>query len=121
MRRIVRRAAHAVGVVAMLALYPVVALVARRRTGRRRAGGELPRILRGPVPIVSIHYAARADRLRGYDSETLVYRTYRISARGHFDRDLSRFTRVPLLGQLVPYAAFLWALPRYVEVFFFFS
>ena len=121
MRRIVRRAAHAVGVVAMLALYPVVALVARRRTGRRRAGGELPRILRGPVPIVSIHYAARADRLRGYDSETLVYRTYRISARGHFDRDLSRFTRVPLLGQLVPYAAFLWALPRYDLFVFFFD
>jgi glycosyltransferase involved in cell wall biosynthesis len=120
-RGIVRRAAHAVGVVAMLALYPVVALVARRRTGRRRAGGELPRILRGPVPIVSIHYAARADRLRGYDSETLVYRTYRISARDHFDRDLTRWTRIPLLGQLVPYGAFLWALPRYDLFVFFFD
>ncbi len=121
MRRIVRRAAHAVGVAAMLALYPAVALVARWRTGRRRAGGGLPRILRGPVPIVSIHYAARADRLQGYESETLVYRTYRISARDHFDRDLTRWTRIPLLGQLVPYGAFLWALPRYDLFVFFFD
>jgi glycosyltransferase involved in cell wall biosynthesis len=120
-RRAVRLAAHAAALAVMLVLWPAVALAARARTRGRRSRGHPPRILRGPVPIVSIHYAARADRLQGYPSETLVYRTYRISARGHFDRDLSRLTRIPLLGQLVPYAAFLWALPRYDLFVFFFD
>ena len=104
----------------MLVLYPPFALVGRGRSRARGNRGELPRILRAPVPIISVHYAARADRLQGYESETLVYRTYRISVPGHFDRDLTRLTRVPLLGQLVPYGAFLWSLPRYdLYVFFF--
>jgi hypothetical protein len=119
-KRGVRRAAHAAALAAMLALYPPVAIVGRLRTRRGRVRGRLPRILRGPVPIVSIHYAARADRLRDYTSETLVYRTYRIAARGQFDRDLTRLTRIPLFGQLVPYGVFLWSLARYdLYVFFF--
>ena len=76
---------------------------------RRRRRGERPVILRGPVPIVSIQYAAKADRLRGYRSETLVYRTYRISARG-CSTAISAAATLPVVGQLVPYAAFLWAL-----------
>jgi glycosyltransferase involved in cell wall biosynthesis len=120
-KRAVRRAAHAAALVAMLALFPPAAILGRLRTSRRRRSGERPAILRGPVPIVSIHYAARADRLLGYRSETLVYRTYRISTRGHFDRDLSRLTRIPLLGQLVPYGALLWALLRYDLFVFFFD
>jgi glycosyltransferase involved in cell wall biosynthesis len=93
----------------------------RLRTARRRRRGERPVIVRGPLPIVSIHYSARADRLRGHRSETLVYGTYRISARGLFDHDLGRWRRVPLLGQLVPYAAFLWALTRFDLFVFFFD
>jgi hypothetical protein len=116
-----RRAGHAAAVALMLALYPAFALAGRTRTTRRRRRGELPVILRAPVPIVSIHYSARADRLRGYRSETLVYRTYRISARALFDHDLGRVTRIPVLGRLVPYATMLWALLRYDLFVFFFD
>jgi glycosyltransferase involved in cell wall biosynthesis len=118
---VARPAAHAVAAAFTLALFPPFAVVGRLRTGHRRRRGELPVILRAPVPIVSIHFAARADRLRGYRSETLVYRTYRISARGLFDHDLSRLTRIPALGRLVPYGTFLWTLLRYDLFVFFFD
>jgi glycosyltransferase involved in cell wall biosynthesis len=120
-RRFARRALHLAAAAVTLALVVPVGVVGRIRSGRRRRRGELPVILRAPVPIVSIAYAAKADRLKGYRSETLVYRTYRISARGLFDRDLTRFTRIPVVGQLVPYAAFLWAVPRYDLFVFFFD
>jgi len=120
-RPALRRVLHAAAAAVTITLFIPFGLVARVRTARRRRAGERPAILRAPVPIVSIHYAARADRLRGYRSETLVYRTYRISAPGLYDHDLTRFTRVPLVGQLVPYAAFLWALPRYDLFVFFFD
>lgn len=105
----------------MLVLVVPVGAIAYVRTARKRRRGERPSVLRGPEAIVSIHYAARADRRRGYRSETLVYRTYRISAREHFDHDLSAWMRVPLLGQLVPYAVFLWALLRCDLFVFFFD
>ncbi len=121
MRHLVRRALHAAAIAFTLILFVPVGLAGRLRSTRRRRRGERPVIVRGPVPIVSIHYAARADRLRGYRSETIVYSTYRISARGLFDHDLSRWRGIPLLGQLVPYAAFLWALTRYDLFVFFFD
>ena len=73
MRRVVRRVLHAAATAVTLVLFVPVGLVGRVRTARRRRRGELPVIVRGPVPIVSIHYAAKADRLRGYRSETIVY------------------------------------------------
>jgi hypothetical protein len=120
-RRAVRRALHAAAIAITLPLAVPFGLFGRVRTARRRRRGERPVIVRGPLPIVSIHYSARADRLRGYRSETLVYGTYRISAQGLFDHDLGRWRRVPLLGQLVPYAAFLWALTRFDLFVFFFD
>jgi hypothetical protein len=105
--------------VTLLLAVPIGAL-ARATSARRRRKGEKPRILRAPVPIISIHYAARAERLYGFQSDTLVYRTYRTHARGLFGRDLSRLREIPFLGELVPYGAFLWALARYdIFVFFF--
>jgi glycosyltransferase involved in cell wall biosynthesis len=120
-RSAVRRALHAVAIAITIPLAVPLGAVGRVRTTRRRRRGGRPVILRGPVPIVSIHYAARADRLRGYRSETLVYSTYRISTRRAFDHDLSRWRRLPLVGQLVPYAAFLWALTRFDLFVFFFD
>ena len=121
MRHVVRRLLHAAAIAVTLVLFVPFGLAGRVRTARRRRRGERPVIVRGPVPIVSIHYAARADRQRGYRSETIVYGTYRISARGLFDHDLSRWRRIPLFGQLVPYAAFIWALTRYDLFVFFFD
>ena len=98
----------------------MIGSLSRRSAARRRRRGELPRILRGPIPIISIHYAARAERLHGFRSDALVYRTYRMHTHRLFDIDLSSLVRLPLLGRLVPYVTFLWALARYdVFVFFF--
>jgi glycosyltransferase involved in cell wall biosynthesis len=119
MRRVARLALHVAASAVTVFLFVPLGLLGRLRSSGRRRRGERPAILRGPVPIISIHYAARADRLRGYQSETVVYRTYRISAPGLFDWDLSRYTRIPLIGQLVPYVVFLRSLPRY-DLFVFF-
>jgi glycosyltransferase involved in cell wall biosynthesis len=120
-RRLVRRCLHAAAIAFTLVLVVPIGLIGRVRTAGRRRRGERPVVLRGPVPIISIHYAARADRARGYRSETIVYSTYRISARDLFDHDLSRWRAVPLFGQLVPYGAFLWALTRFDLFVFFFD
>ena len=89
-------------------LLVVVPLSRARRAALRRTDA-LPSILWGPIPIPNIAYSARAERLRGYRSRTLVYDVYRISARSDFDHVLDLQGRVPGIGRLVPYAAFLWA------------
>jgi glycosyltransferase involved in cell wall biosynthesis len=71
------------------------------------------------VPVINISYTARAERLYGYRSETLVYEAYSINRRGDFDHVLDRANRTPVVGLLVPYWAFLWAGFR-ADVFGFF-
>lgn len=83
---------------------------------RRRRGCPL-RILYGPTPIVNIIYSARADRLYGHLSDTLVYGTYYTTR--DFTYDLSRKLRSRVLGLLARPLVFLWALWRY-DVFQFF-
>ena len=76
----------------------------------------------GPVPIVNIRYSARADRLLGYRSETLVYDVYRITTASQFDHVLEPLAAHPgRPRQLVPYAAFLWAGLRFDVFGFFFD
>ncbi|MGH3104115.1 MAG: hypothetical protein ACRDN6_08475 [Gaiellaceae bacterium] len=105
-----RVAYHALpALAAFLAYALLVAPAARVRTARRRREGERPAILWGPVPIANLRNSVLADRAAGYRSESIAYRLYRPSDREAFDHVLDRFTRVPLLGQLVPYGAFLWA------------
>ncbi len=58
-------------------------------------------------PIVTIPVNARAERLLGCDASSLVLQTYYIT--NAFDRNLSRWRRLPLLGVLLPYAVFVWA------------
>src|SRR5689334_10254115 len=93
-----------VGAIAV-ALWLVLVVPLSRLTRRR---GK-PRILWAPIPIPNIIYSARADRLYGYESRTLVFDVYRISDRAQFDHPLDRFRRVRVAGRLVPYVAFLWA------------
>jgi glycosyltransferase involved in cell wall biosynthesis len=63
----------------------------------------------------------RAERALGYRSDSLVYEVYRIGARDQFTYVLERFYRVPVVGRLVPYGAFLWAGFRYDIFSFFFD
>jgi glycosyltransferase involved in cell wall biosynthesis len=110
MAQLLIRAAHLAAGAVALALYAIVVVPYSRLHGRwSRSRGRKPRILWAPVPVINISYTSRAERLYGYPSETLVYEAYSINRRRDFDRVLDRAVRVPLLGLLVPYGAFLWA------------
>lgn len=95
-----------------LALLTVVP-AGRIRRRQARAGGLPPRVFWGPVPVVNIAYAARADRLAGNRSESVVLSDYAINASDTFDRDLSWIARVRILGGLSRYGVFLWAVARH--------
>lgn len=94
---------------------------ARARGAWKRSRGEKPAILWGPRPIINIKYSSLADRLRGYQSDTLVYDVYHLNARTDFDYSFARLYAVPVLGAVVPYASFLWAGLRYDIFGFFFT
>jgi glycosyltransferase involved in cell wall biosynthesis len=108
---------HAVVALPTLAAYAVLAPFVRRRA-RRKAK---PSILWGTTPIANLRNSVRADRLRGYESASLVYRVYGESDRSAFDHVFEPFGRVPGLRQLAPYAAFLWAGLRFDVFCFYFD
>lgn len=91
----------------------VVVPISRVRRSRRRRAGRLPDVLWGPQPIISNRYATRAERAYGYRSDTIIYQVYRINHRSDFDVRLDRARKLPGVGWLVPYGAFLWAGVRY--------
>ena len=112
---------HAVPGLLTVVVFALVLAPLSRLRRRRRPAGAPPSILWAPVPIVNIRYSARADRQTGYPSLSLVYRTYREQDRPLFDVALDRYTRIPIVGQLVPYAVFLWAALRFDVFCFFFD
>ena len=83
----------ALGAAGVLAL-PVIlgsALVGRLRTARRRRSDKLPRLIWGPVPLISLKYWSLAMRERGYESTTVVHGFYGINTQGDFDRYFDEF------------------------------
>lgn len=87
----------------------------RRRTGRLRSVWAV-------TPILTLPLLARADRLLGFRSESMVYVTYYITRS--FDRDLSGThgwvaNKAPALYRAYCEIVFLLALPRY-DVFHYF-
>lgn len=120
--RLLRAAFHAPVAVLAAAVYTLaVAPWARVSAFVRRRRGAKPRILWGPVPIANLRRHVLADRSAGYESESVVYRLYRESDRSAFDHIFDRFAGARGLGQLVPYAAFVWAGTRFDVFGFFFD
>ena len=78
-------------------LRPLRKLVRRGRTFSLWAG----------TPIVNMSTNAKAEQLLGGESRTLVYETYFLTSA--FDFDLSRWSRIPVFGRLLPLAVFIWA------------
>ena len=117
-----RKGLHVVAAAFTFAVYAiVVAPLARVLAWRRRRRGDPPRVLWGPIPLLTTAYLARASRLHGYASDSLVFHVYGNNARDEFDIALDRFDRIPFVGRLVPYATFLWAGLRYDGFGFFFD
>jgi hypothetical protein len=113
MRDRLRRPAHLAATA--LFLPPILVCVLVSRLQRRRSGR--PRLVWGPVPIVSIKYWSKALRLRGFESTTIVYSVYSINARDDFDAVLDRGPLRPVR----PYLTFLRVLLSYDIVNFFFD
>ncbi|MCC8980670.1 glycosyltransferase [Bradyrhizobium acaciae] len=80
-----------------------------------------PRTLWGVTPILTLDLKARADRVLGFRSASLVYATYVITSR--FDLNLQRPYLLALrhgLGPAFQRVVLAWALIRY-DVFHFFA
>jgi glycosyltransferase involved in cell wall biosynthesis len=91
----------------------VAALTARPDARRRRASGERPRLIWGPVPVIAIKYWSLAMRERGYESRTCVSGLYSINERSDFDHHHDEFLpRGLIFDPLRAYAVFLWMLRR---------
>jgi glycosyltransferase involved in cell wall biosynthesis len=116
-RRSARLALHTVAAIPALLAYAVLAPFARLLARRK----ERPSTLWGTTPIANLRNSVLADRLRGYESASLVYRVYRPSDRAAFDHVWEPLGNVPGLRQLAPYAAFLWAGLRFDVFCFYFD
>jgi hypothetical protein len=77
----------------------------------RMRKGQKPKIIWGPTPIINISTNAAADRLYGYQSDTLVYRPYYVT--DEFTYNLERLWRFPPFALVIPWAVLFWAVLRY--------
>lgn len=113
MRDTLRRPLHLAAT--FLFLLPIVVCVLISRLSVRRA--RRPRLVWGPVPIISIKYWSEAMARRGFASTTIVYDVYSINNRGDFDVVLDRGP----LRALRPYRTFVRVLLTADIVNFFFD
>jgi hypothetical protein len=88
-----------VACVLALVLYPV-------RLFRKLFSGRVRSLWAG-TPILTMPIKCRAERLLGVNAKSLAFRTYYITDA--FDYNLSRFTAIPVLGQIAPLPVFIWA------------
>jgi glycosyltransferase involved in cell wall biosynthesis len=99
----------AVPMLALLLLAAPLSRLANRRRRRRR--GSRPKLIWGPVPIISIKYWSQALRELGWDSRTCVFGYYSINERADFDVHYDEFLPRGLIFEAFrPYAVFLWVL-----------
>ena len=90
-----------------------LALVERVRTLARRRSGRSPRLIWGPIPLISLKYWSAGMRRRGFDSLTCVTAPSAITEWDDFDVYRSRFERSGVLGvRLVDARFFAWTLRR---------
>lgn len=127
MKRFLYRLLRALVAAFAAAVVYLIALGVRSDSERRRRERARPRLLFGPVPIISIKYMCEAVRRRGYPADTFVHHVYSINAASDYDihlKDVVERAGWPariLGGVLVPYIAFLWVLRRYDVFHYFFD
>jgi glycosyltransferase involved in cell wall biosynthesis len=120
--RLLRRAARDALAIPACLLLAVHAASAAGDARRRRERGLKPRLIYGPVPILSFKYMSRAMREVGYEATTVVDELYVIHKQDDFDVVADRRTFPSpgpgLLGRLArwlgyDYGLFAWALERH--------
>jgi glycosyltransferase involved in cell wall biosynthesis len=107
-----------------LAFLTVAALMNRPETRRRRIARQRPRLVYGPVPIISIKYMSGSMRALGYETLTLVDERYHIHGASDFDADAATYladsTGWRLLGRILGGYAVLARLLRRYDVYHFY-
>ncbi|HET8776825.1 MAG TPA: glycosyltransferase family 4 protein [Candidatus Limnocylindria bacterium] len=100
------------------------AFMSRSETHRRRAERQRPRLVYGPVPIISIKYMSGSMRALGYETLTLVDERYHIHGPADFDGDTATYladsTGWRVLGRFLGDYAVVARLMRRYDVFHFF-
>jgi glycosyltransferase involved in cell wall biosynthesis len=106
------------------------ALSMRQDTLKRQREGMKPRLVYGPIPVISIKYICQAMRKLGYEAKTFVYQIYPAHTRADYDYYLGDFLHArwlksrptaTLLAMIQPYMVFLWLLRHFDVYHFFFS
>src|SRR4030067_1591806 len=92
---------------------------ARWMTYRRKKRREKPRIIWGPTPILTIPISSRAEKRRGYKSDTLVYQPYFLT--NNFNFNLERISKYLWFNPLLSWFVFIWSVFRYDLFHFFFN
>ncbi len=115
LKKIIGYMGHGILVPFILLVIVLSSLLARYDTVRRRKGKMKPRLLYGPVPIISIKYMRNAMEQLNYEAKTFVYGIYNINARADFDYYSGDFFCCKLLqtNNLLR-SAFLWLFGRYL-------
>jgi glycosyltransferase involved in cell wall biosynthesis len=109
----------AIKLLAAVPAAPVLLALALRERLRPRGSGK-PRLVWGPMPIISIKYWSQAMRSLGYESVTCVEDVYSIYSRADFDRHRLDFgPRGLWFEPWRDYVVFAWALRR-ADVFMLF-
>jgi glycosyltransferase involved in cell wall biosynthesis len=109
-----RRLVAAVKLFAAIPAAPLLlALVLAERLRYLRRRPARPRLIWGPMPIISIKYWSQAMRRLGYESVTCVEDVYSIYSRADFDRHRLEFgPRGLWFEPWRDYVVFAWALRR---------
>lgn len=103
-------AIRAVAVLAAIALVPI-AIAARIEGSVRRCRGRKPRLVWGPVPLISIKFWSAGMRRLGYESRTLVESVSTINVREDFDLHRTEFLKPGRFANLaLDYYVFAWAM-----------
>ena len=81
----------------------------------------IPRLVWGPVPLVSNKYWSKAMHVAHYESKTIMYPPYSINSELDFDIYIHKFIKIPEIGPYIskllgPYIAFIFSLWKY-EIF----
>ena len=108
-----------------VAILVVAGLAARPGTRRRQRAGAKPRLVYGPIPVISIKFMKEAMAARGFEARTSVYDVYAIHERSDFDdvlaKPASSYPARAVRSLLGPYVVFLRSLYRFDVFHFFFN
>jgi glycosyltransferase involved in cell wall biosynthesis len=132
LKKFVFRLGHIILLPLALPVLVVFSLGIRRVTVGRQKTKNKPRLVYGPIPIISIKYMSQAMEQLGYEARTVVYDVYRLHTRSDYNHYIGDFFRNRLMHQvgfirllffafLARYFLFIWLLMHFDIFHYFFD